>query len=169
MKIDLRPIRQTPGAQSSFSFTDILLTDRLHEAAPWLATIPLIEGKIIHQGNELVVVGKIYFTANGDCNRCLLPLTLTSEVEFEENFQSVDDENNDTEAYRYSGDELELETLVEDYLLIGQPSGWLCKEDCPGFCPTCGADLTAGKCQCEKEVYNPKFGKLALLKDKLSK
>ena len=169
MKIDLRPIRQTPGAQSSFSFTDISLTDRLREAAPWLDRISLVEGKIIHQGNELVVAGKIYFTANGTCNRCLVALSLESKVEFEENFQSVDDENNDEEAYRYSGDELELETLVEDYLLLGQPSGWLCKEDCPGFCPTCGADLTAGKCQCKKEIYNPKFGKLALLKDKLSK
>ena len=42
---------------------------------------------------------------------------------------------------------------------------YLCKEDCKGLCPHCGADRNETDCCCEKKQIDPRFAALhALLK-----
>jgi uncharacterized protein len=41
--------------------------------------------------------------------------------------------------------------LREEWLLV-VPGFVLCREDCKGLCPRCGADLNQGPCTCETEI-----------------
>ena len=38
---------------------------------------------------------------------------------------------------------------IEAALVYATPFVILCKEDCKGLCPTCGADLNEGPCACD--------------------
>ena len=63
----------------------------------------------------------------------------------------------------YIGDAEEVDT---DEILLAQvalemPSKNLCRPDCKGLCPKCGADLNEGDCGCPKdERVDPRLEKL---------
>jgi len=41
---------------------------------------------------------------------------------------------------------VDLRPAVRDELALAVPAYPLCREDCAGLCPVCGADLNAGPC-----------------------
>jgi len=45
--------------------------------------------------------------------------------------------------------EINLDQEILDALILGLPMKILCREDCRGLCPRCGADLNEGPCGCE--------------------
>ena len=59
-------------------------------------------------------------------------------------------------------DLLDVTELLRDELLAAQPMKNLCKADCKGLCPVCGANLNDGDCGCDKHIADPR---LAALKD----
>jgi uncharacterized protein len=48
----------------------------------------------------------------------------------------------------HDGQHLDLGEMVREQLLLTTPMKRLCREDCKGRCPSCGADLNAGGCPC---------------------
>jgi len=61
----------------------------------------------------------------------------------------------------YEGDAVDLDELVREQILLALPSRRLCREECKGLCPTCGADLNAGRCACEQREVDPRWSALA--------
>jgi uncharacterized metal-binding protein YceD (DUF177 family) len=57
--------------------------------------------------------------------------------------------------------------LVLEQLQLNIPMKPLCRPDCPGLCPRCGADLGAGECSCAASAPDPRWAALAALKQKL--
>jgi uncharacterized protein len=49
------------------------------------------------------------------------------------------------------GDELDLREAVREQLLLRAPRFALCREECRGLCPTCGADRNQDDCGCVPE------------------
>jgi uncharacterized protein len=48
----------------------------------------------------------------------------------------------------HDGRRLDLRETVRELLLLELPITPLCREDCPGLCPKCGAELSLGPCRC---------------------
>ena len=59
---------------------------------------------------------------------------------------------------------LDIENLTLEDIYLYLPSKLLCREDCKGVCPTCGADLNEGPCGCKKQV-DPRFEALLSMFD----
>ena len=57
-------------------------------------------------------------------------------------------------------DSLDLDGLLTDVFFLSLDSKNLCKEDCRGLCPGCGADLNVEPCRCKKET-DPRLAGLA--------
>ena len=55
----------------------------------------------------------------------------------------------------YSGDELNLLPLVRDTILLAVPIAPLCRPDCKGICPDCGANLNREECRCCADSLKP--------------
>ncbi len=55
---------------------------------------------------------------------------------------------------------IELDELVRDTLLAAQPLSNICKPDCKGLCPVCGANLNHGDCGCNTFVPDPRLAAL---------
>ncbi|MCW0215302.1 MAG: YceD family protein [Pseudonocardia sp.] len=84
----------------------------------------------------------------GECSRCLDPLSEDVVVRVDELFaypDSITEETTDPdEIPRLVDDYLNLEQTVRDAVVIDLPLAPLCREDCPGLCQECGgrrADL----------------------------
>jgi uncharacterized protein len=63
------------------------------------------------------------------------------------------------------GDRLPLDTMARDALVLGFPGFPLCRPDCAGLCPVCGADRNSGDCgHGGTEQLDPRWAGLAGLR-----
>ncbi len=114
--------------------------------------------------NGVAVSGSASATWVGECRRCLAPLRERMTIEVSELYQQVAE---DPDAYAIENDQINLLPMVRENLLLGIPVGPLCREDCPGFCPHCGADLSEASCSCDTTVSDPRWSALEGLKGRL--
>jgi uncharacterized protein len=63
-------------------------------------------------------------------------------------------------------DELDLRPFLIEQIQLNVPMKPLCRAACAGLCPTCGANLNAGPCGCEKEVIDPRWKALQAFREK---
>jgi uncharacterized protein len=73
----------------------------------------------------------------------------------------------DAEIGFYHGDGILLEDVVKEQLLLATPLRALCKEDCKGLCPQCGANKNLTDCECTEKRTYPRWDALAEVKNKL--
>ena len=63
----------------------------------------------------------------------------------------------ETEVGFYEGDGLELADVVREQILIELPMRCVCREDCKGICPSCGANRNLEACGCREEFSDPRW------------
>ena len=78
----------------------------------------------------------------GPCERCLADARVEVPVRCVDYVADGDSEGDDDEPY-VAGYVLELERWVRDAIAEALPTRLLCRDDCRGLCPVCGADLNA--------------------------
>jgi uncharacterized protein len=85
---------------------------------------------------------RMRFTAHvsGPCMRCLADADVPVEVDAREVDQPPSDDEELRSPY-VEGDELELSQWAHDALALALPIQLLCRPDCAGLCPVCGASL----------------------------
>jgi uncharacterized protein len=89
------------------------------------------------------------------CRRCLTDASASVSGEEHVIFVEADDEeadNPDVYPLDPRADEIDLRPTLREQWLLVVPGFLLCSEDCKGLCPTCGADLNAGECNCPPQV-----------------
>lgn len=99
------------------------------------------------------------------CGRCASSVKYKLDTSISENFSNEEDVSDD--VYKFNGKEIDLTNVVTEIIISTMPMKVVCKEDCKGFCGTCGKKLNEQQCNCKEEVYNPKFEKLLELKKEL--
>ena len=62
-------------------------------------------------------------------------------------------------------DKLDTMPLVREQVELNLPMRALCKEDCAGICPRCGANRNETDCDCEESEPDPRWSALQQLKD----
>jgi uncharacterized protein len=99
--------------------------------------------------------GRIEGTVAGACRRCLRSLSAPVHEEVHFIFAETDDaeaDDPDVFALPAGAHQIDLRPAIREQWLLSAPSFALCREDCKGLCPRCGADLNAGACTCEPEA-----------------
>lgn len=91
----------------------------------------------------VLVSGTASGQVSGECVRCLEPITRDLVVDLQELYaypgtEPVDDE---AELHELERDLLDLEPVLRDAVVLALPLQPVCRDDCPGLCPTCGARL----------------------------
>jgi len=87
----------------------------------------------------------------GPCWRCLEEAHVHVDVDATEVSVDGSDDPELSSLYLDQG-VLDVASWARDAVVEAMPAAVLCREDCAGLCPTCGADLNAGDCGCESEA-----------------
>jgi uncharacterized protein len=112
----------------------------------------------------ILVQAALTVSVDNECSRCLDTVTQTVEVEIEELFAYP---ASDISEFSVGGDaNLDLAPLLRAEVLIEMSHRILCREDCRGLCPTCGANRNRDECNCAQDEIDPR---LAVLKKLLTK
>lgn len=107
-----------------------------------------------------------------ECDRCAADFALDIQAPVEhlycrERPQSADRDPDDVagdgepEVTPYTGEVIDAGEAVREALLLALPMKRLCRDDCKGLCPHCGADWNQGACDCRPESIDPRLAILA--------
>ena len=109
----------------------------------------------------LLATGAATAPFEAECRRCLTTVRGEVRAPFQELFEF---EAREGESYPIRGEHIDLAPLVREAVLLELPLAPLCREDCRGLCPRCGADLNAGPHVCPIEERDPRWAVLDVLK-----
>jgi uncharacterized protein len=131
-----------------------------------------LSGRLERAGDEYLLRGALRGGLLTQCVRCLEPATLALDVPvtltFAENEElGLEEEDKDAEVdvIYFSDGVIDVGPEIRDELLLALPMGPLCREDCAGICPTCGANRNLTPCDCsERPAGGGKFSVLAKVK-----
>jgi len=110
--------------------------------------------------------GRIDGDVTLECSRCLEETSAHVSDETHIIFaEAGDEETDDPDVYRLDpkARELDLRPAIREEWLLAAPTFAVCREDCKGLCPRCGADLNAGPCGCPPPAPDPRLAPLRAL------
>jgi len=159
MKLDLKSIVEVPGASLSFE-RQLDLTDWEWNGARPVTSPVAVCGTVRNMAGALILNASMKTCLSLRCDRCNQPFSREKSVSYE-TLLATDLENGENdEIILLEDDQLELDELMADVFLLSLDTKNLCKEDCQGLCPGCGADLNVEPCRCKREI-DPRLAGLA--------
>ena len=103
------------------------------------------------------------------CDRCLehyeRPYATDFKVLFHIGTHDLETDEEDVILLPPETVDIDLTDRLQEVLILDVPMKMLCREDCKGICPGCGADLNHEQCQCEERPIDPRWLKLRELLD----
>ncbi len=123
------------------------------EAGAWPSTLAL-DLEVDRQGEQIALRGKASTQIEEECARCLRRFTSALAFEFSafadraSAIRVTDEAALDEYLLQHDGRSLDLDTEVREQAILARPMLGLCRPDCAGLCPRCGADLNLGPCGC---------------------
>ena len=119
-----------------------------------------VDGQLQVTGDgEYLWRGRVHGVVRGECRRCLSEVLDEVDIEVAAAVFSTDPEAaDDPDFYPLAerANSVDVTDVVrEELALAAGTDRLLCKEDCAGLCPKCGADLNAGPCACHAPPAEP--------------
>jgi uncharacterized protein len=158
--VDVQELLEAPGSRRALSLSARvegleagLL--RVRDALDLELVLEAIDGGILVQGS---VAGRYA----GSCGRCLEPITPPFEVQVAEVYRPPGGVWE--EGYVINETSIDLDGMVRDSVGLEIPLKPLCRPDCAGLCPRCGADLNDGACGCPSDEGDPRWSALRELR-----
>ena len=129
-----------PGHTSSLQLA-IDLDDAMGQGAASVPAGAKIEVDLrlesIHEG--VLATGEVFTKATSLCSRCLEPLELAVEVDFQELFAYSLEQEDD---FLIQDEKINLEQAITDAVVLSLPFKPVCSEDCLGLCSECGLNFS---------------------------
>src|SRR5215831_15078438 len=174
MKIDVSHLDERKQIDHQFRDFD------LEDADLTLVSDPDLHLSLQRQSDGVHATGKVKATVNVQCDRCLTPVPVGIDEDFDLVYMPLDsaaaeageheiveERDFDLAYYEDGGQVIDVDALVREQIQLAMPVHQLCSEQCKGLCPMCGADLNKGNCQCKSETHDPRWDALAGLQQKL--
>ena len=107
------------------------------------------------------------------CARCLDEISEEISREFDLFYRPAKEltqeeavrlKDEDTEVGFFQGEGMFLSDILAEQMLLILPMKVICRSDCRGLCPHCGANMNSEPCHCEARSMDPRLAPLARLK-----
>ena len=148
MIIDIKKLKQSGKDECAFCFQTEVESGAITLPGAEFNAPATINGTLTLSGKNVFVEGEITYSLKAPCSRCLKETVYTAVVPFDEEFSEDPDSD---EAYKFSKGLVDLTEMTREKIILSMPMAVLCKEDCKGICPSCGANLNETQCDCNKE------------------
>lgn len=128
--------------------------------------------------NQIRIYGTFHTRLELVCARCLETVVEEVSKNFDLFYKPMNaiarDEEvrlklDDTEMAFFEGDGLFLADVLAEQVNLSLPMKVICRSDCRGLCPHCGANMNQEECRCESHAPDPRLAPLARLKQGWSK
>lgn len=116
----------------------------------------------------ILVKGELRGEVATPCGRCAEDAKVSIDSTFSE-YEEIPPENSKEEhegyiVYDRHAPMLDLGRVAWEQFILAMPVHPLCKPDCQGLCPECGANLNETKCSCATDKGDPRLAALRNIK-----
>lgn len=178
LSVDVSELLRHPGATKRLRFTQETEGLRLPLARVEPGAGLEFDVRLDALVDGIHVAGTVSGTVSLDCRRCLTATTEAVQVEVDELFlastpfsggeaDSSETTGIDADAYVIEDEHVDLEPMARDAIVLALPLNPLCREDCKGLCPTCGADRNETDCGHTAERIDIRWGPLERLRERM--
>ncbi len=164
MKIDLKQLSALHHGSIPFEETIDLREETLYGAKPFQSPVQL-SGEVSNESGVLRLKGTIKTIYSTACARCLKPLDILLTAQADMVLSDDPDAVEEDDLFVLTGDSVDPADVLVPALILQVQMTYLCKEDCKGLCPHCGADRNVTDCDCEKKQIDLRFAALRALLD----
>jgi uncharacterized protein len=129
--------------------------------------------EIFKDKDQFRLAGRVQSTLELPCSRCLEPFTMpvdqTFDLRYQPHAKNTGDgereiEEDDLTTAFYENDEIDLGQLVREQFYLALPMKPLCRDNCKGLCPNCGANWNNEACDCKQGWEDPRLAALRELR-----
>ncbi|HET9126157.1 MAG TPA: DUF177 domain-containing protein [Solirubrobacteraceae bacterium] len=164
-RFELSGLRLTSGEGRHLDLTVRLdgfeLGGEHYEATPPVAPVRLDISRTTGQGYSLRL--RFHARVEGPCMRCLTPAEPEYSIDAREISQPGGGEELES-PYVDDAGVLDLRDWARDALALAMPAQILCRPDCAGLCPVCGANLNEAPEHHHESAPDPRWAKLSELR-----
>ena len=143
LSVEASELLRHPGTSRRLAFSEEVagLGLEMGRVRPVLHFEVLLESLI----EGILVGGTVRGVFALECRRCLKDFEEPFGVELSE-VVPYEPQPGAEDEYQIVGDHVHLEPIVRDTVLLAMPVNPVCKPDCRGLCPECGADRNVTDC-----------------------
>jgi uncharacterized protein len=132
-----------------------------------------VSGRVELEGENLRLTGHVRAELSTLCTRCGEPISYPLAGDFrllllksrgEKAPAELELTPQDLDRGYYDGVMVDLAPFFQEEVALQVPVQTLCREDCKGLCPHCGANLNTESCACGQEPGDPRLAVLRGLK-----
>ncbi len=145
MFIELEPIFNNVGLKKEFIYSFCMDDSGVD--------VPVqVSGTVENRAGVVTLTSDISFQDSVPCDRCLKPTPRAFQKQFTHVLTpTLNDADND-DFILIEDMHFDLDALLREDVLLALPTKVLCRADCKGLCPMCGADRNETACGCKKPV-----------------
>lgn len=155
MKLELIEILSNSGAVREFEGDAEFCRDDLPDGVIFKQPVH-IKGRAENIGGQVEISARVTARLDTVCARCMKEISEDVDFSFSERIASKDSQEDD-DVILLEGSEVDVADLALNNFITVSPMKYLCKEDCKGLCPHCGADRNHTECSCETDAVDPRF------------
>jgi uncharacterized protein len=125
----------------------------------------------------IIATGEAHVEWKSVCRRCLRPVGGLADAQIDEAFSKQvparhaapvgEHASAELDTEPIVGDQIDFTLIVREAILLAVPDAPLCRTDCKGLCPQCGADRATVDCGCVTEVRDERWAALDALRGQL--
>jgi uncharacterized protein len=155
--VNVADLRRRPGSGRDVTLTGPIESLAVVDAWVTHGTAADVAVHLESLPDALTVSGTVAAPWEGRCRRCLGPVAGRLVCDVQE-VCAPDPAGDD--IWPLSGDQLDLYPIVVEALTLELPLAPLCRDDCAGLCPECGADRNETDCGHAGERTDPRWAAL---------
>lgn len=132
-----------------------------------------------HKEADLQLQGTVETVVRYRCSRCLrevtqalaarFDLTYLPQPKWNEPGHEIELKYEDMDVGFYDGIRFDVDLMVLEQIELSLPMRFVCREDCRGLCPHCGADLNEAPCNCKENSTDSRLAVLLEFRNKMKK
>lgn len=153
----------------------LTIADPAEFAAPYADRSWHLEGVrlvLTRDGDDVLVAGEVRASVPLACGRCLEEFRVAVQTAVDARYVprpplgDVELGADDLDLDFYDHGEVDLAMLLETETTLALPMKPLCRPDCRGLCPVCGANRNLVACRCAERPLDPRLAVLKRLADR---
>ena len=135
-----------------------------------------LRGKVVRRDEARLLTGRLDVRVTLSCARCLEPFDVPIASEFSLRLVAeqpapevgIDPGDKDEALFHAPEGRADLREIATEQIYLSLPMKPVCREDCKGLCPACGANRNVDECGCPQEPEDPRLAPLRELQQRLS-
>ena len=160
MRLSVQPILDIAGEKITFAGEIDFNWIKRHGESVFPGLLA-VSGEVENRAGVVVLRYQIKGSMPLECDRCLMQTDRLIDKKFEHTVVAQTSNDDTDDAFINVPDGvLDIDEIAASDLQLDLPQIFLCKDDCKGLCPICGADLNYNNCGCQSDSTDPRMQKL---------